>query len=100
MLARREDNLLALEVTEGGPANAGAASTEDNHGALANREERNQRRRGTKPSSARSLHKKPTDPRTRRGEPLNGRVCLTCEAAKVGKEGGTPHPAARAHSLQ
>ena len=37
-LARHEYNLLALEATEGGPSNAGAAGSEDGHGDLANRE--------------------------------------------------------------
>ena len=37
-LARHEYNLLASEATEGGPANAGAAGSEDGHGALENRE--------------------------------------------------------------
>ena len=37
-LARREYDLLALEATEGGPSNAGAAGSEDGHGDLANRE--------------------------------------------------------------
>ena len=37
-LARHEYNLLVLEVTEGGPANARSASSEEGHGALTNRE--------------------------------------------------------------
>ena len=35
-LARREYDLLALEATEGGSDNTGAAGVEDGHGALAN----------------------------------------------------------------
>ena len=37
-LARCKYNLLASEETEGGSAEEGAASSEDGHGALANRE--------------------------------------------------------------
>ena len=37
-LALRKYDLLASKTTEGGPANAGGAGSEDGHGALANRE--------------------------------------------------------------
>ena len=35
-LARRKYNILALEATEGGQANTGAAGREDGHGASVN----------------------------------------------------------------
>ena len=53
---------------------------------------RSRRRRGTKPFSARSLLAATTESGMRRGDPLNGRACLTRAAAKVGKEGGDPPP--------
>ena len=58
------------------------------------------RRKGTKPYSTRSLRAATMESGTRRGDPLNGCARLTCVAVKGGKEGGTHHPAACAHSAQ
>ena len=50
VLVRRENNLLASEATERGPANTGAAGSEGGHGSLANWE-------GTGATMGRGRHK-------------------------------------------
>ena len=58
------------------------------------------RKRVTESSSACSQRAACKELTTRNRDPLNVRARLNCAAAKRGKEGGTPHPAARTHGTQ
>ena len=61
-----EYDLLVLEATEGGPANAGADGCEDGHGALAT-----QKGAETEDEGEETLREKTKESRTRRGDPPN-----------------------------
>ena len=100
MHPRREYNLLASEVPEGGRANAGGTGSKAGYGAMANQDRTDREGRGTKPCRVHSLHNSTTESGPRQGYPLNGRARLTHAATKGGKERGTHHPAVRAHDVQ
>ena len=81
---------MASEATEGVPANTGAAGSEDGHGDLANQEGTKSEEEGDETLQRALPARENNGGETRRGDPLNG--CLTCGAAKGGKEGGDSPP--------
>ena len=89
--ARREYDLLASEVTDGGPANAGVSGSKVGHGALANREGTETEEEGDE-TLQRTLPTRETDGEETeaRGPPKQSRARLTRAAPKGRKGRGNP----------
>ena len=102
-LAHRENGLLAPTGTAVDPANTGDPGSEDRHettGEHAGQDGRDTDEGDETQQRALPVHGMQGDREKGMGPPPNSRVRLMRAAAKGGKEGGNPHPVARAHVTQ
>ena len=99
-LARRECGILVPAGTAVEHADTGDTGSEDGHGYTADQDGTDPEEEGDETLQHALPRETTTESGRRRGDPPKGRTRLTRADDKGGEEGGTHHPAARAHGVQ